>query len=102
MASYDIENLYTNIPLSGTIEIILNKFFTSSATTFLGLSRKLFRGLLEIGTINSFFMFDNLLYKQCDGMGMGLPQSPVFENMFLTHHEQSWIRICPTDFKPVF
>ena len=102
MTSYDIENLYTNIPLAETVEIVLNKLFTSSATTFLGLSRKLFRSLLEIGTMNSFFVFDNILYKQCDGLGMGLPQSPAFANIFLAHHEQSWIGNCPSDFKPVF
>ena len=33
---------------------------------------------------------------------MGLPQSPAFANMFLSHHEYSWINNCPNNFKPLF
>ena len=31
---------------------------------------------------------------------MGLPLGPSFANIFLCHHEQSWISNCPSDFKP--
>ena len=33
---------------------------------------------------------------------MDLPQSPAFANMFLSHHEYSWINNCPNNFKPLF
>ena len=84
MASYDIENLYCNVPLKETVNIILNRMFISDSCTFLGLSKQLFRTLLEIATMNSVFIFDGNLYKQCEGLGMGLPQSPAFANMFLS------------------
>ena len=84
MTSYDIENLYCNVPLKETVNIILNRMFTSDSCTFLGLSKQLFRSLLEIATMNSFLIFDGNLYKQCEGLGMGLPQSPAFANMFLS------------------
>ena len=48
-----------------------------------------------------FFLFDNKLYKQCDRLGMGLPQSPVFANIFMSHYEEQWLSNCPSNFKPV-
>ena len=87
MKSYDIENLYCNVPLKETVNIIIDRTFTSDSCTFLGLSKQLFRTLLEIATMNSFFIFDGNLYKQCEWLGMGLPQSLAFANMFLAHHE---------------
>ena len=38
MASFDIESLYTNIPLTETVEIILNYVFTEPTSLFIGLS----------------------------------------------------------------
>jgi len=102
MTSFDIESLYTNIPLVETINIIADKLFPTPTSSFLGLDRSLFHKLLEIATMNSFFIFNDILYKQCDGLGMGLPQSPVFANLFLSHHENLWLEKCPADFKPVF
>ena len=39
MASFDIENLFTNIPLHETIEICLNHLFPSPQSTVIGLER---------------------------------------------------------------
>ena len=38
----------------------------------MGLSKLLFRTLLEIATLNSFFIFDGNLYKQCEGLGISV------------------------------
>ena len=102
MASFDITNLYTNIPLKETIAICLNKLFTTAATTVIGLNRNLFKTLLEHSVLNSFFMFNSELYKQVEGVGMGLPLGPTFANIFLCHHEINWLNDCPETFKPVF
>ena len=57
MASFDVENLFTNVPLSETISIILDEFFTETASTVVGLTKNLFKNLLEISVLNSFFYF---------------------------------------------
>ena len=54
MASFDIESLFTNVPLQETIDICLDNLFIQPSTTILGLSRKLFRSLLELAVMNSF------------------------------------------------
>jgi hypothetical protein len=33
---------------------------------------------------------------------MGLPLDPTFANIFMCHHEKSWLSKCPPDFSPVF
>ena len=76
--------------------------FTSPVCTVMGLTRDLFSQLLDLSVSNSFFMFNNKLYSQVDGLGMGLPLGPTFANIFLSFHEKSWMDDCPPDFKPVF
>ena len=55
MASFDVESLYTNVPLTKTIEIITNIVFPNQAQSFLGLNRLSFTKLLDIATRNCFF-----------------------------------------------
>ena len=54
MASFDIENLFTNVPLLETINICLNYLFPCSDTTILGFDRNSFKSLLEHGDLNCF------------------------------------------------
>ena len=102
MTSFDIESLFTNIPLYETINICLNYLFPNDSSTTLGLSRKLFKTLLEHSVLNSFFLFNNRIFKQIEGLGMGLPLGPTFANIFMCYHEKLWLRECPDHFKPVF
>ena len=103
MASYDVSNLFTNVPLTETINIILDELFTSPSSTFLGLTRNLFRTFLELAVTNSFFfLFNGRLYKQVEGLGMGLPAAPTFSNIFMSYHEKKILNSCPTAFAPVF
>ena len=84
MASYDVSNLFTNVPLTETINIILDKLFTSPSATFLGLTKNLCRTFLELAVTNSFFLFNVRLYRQVEGLGMGLPAAPTFANIFMS------------------
>jgi hypothetical protein len=102
MASFDVDNLCTNIPVHETINICLNELFSSVDSLVIGLNRKFFKTLLEHSVLNSFFMFDKKMYKQIDGLGMGLPLGPTFANIFMCHHEKIWLDECPNFFKPIF
>ena len=44
-------------------------------------------------------MFNSKLYKQMDGVRMGLPLGPSFANIFMCHHERVCLYIA---FRPVF
>ena len=65
-------------------------------------SRKCFQDLLNLAVSNSFFLFNGQLFKQVEGLGMGLPLSPTLANIFMSFHEQKWLADCPPDFAPVF
>ena len=98
MVSLDIESLFTNIPLQETIEIAIQALF-SNASHVLGLTKDLFKTLLELASMNTFFIFNEKYYLQKDGVGMGLPLGPSFANLFLCHHEQRWLSSCPKNYK---
>ena len=100
MSSFDVSNLFTNVPLDETINICLDNFYTGNNDTIIGLPRNLFKQFLELSVI--FFLFNSKLYKQMDGVGMGLPLGPSFANIFMCHHERVWLRDCPVAFRPVF
>ena len=100
MCSYDVTSLFTQIPLHETINICLDKIFSNSTITFHGFNRTQFKSLLELATCNSYFTFNNNLYKQIDGVAMGSPIGPTMANLFLSHWEQIWLNICPENCKP--
>ena len=102
MASFDVENLFTNTPLAETIDICIQSLFTDSNSTALGMDRNQFRTFLQKSVLNSFFMFNDKFFKQIEGLGMGLPLGPSFANIFMSYCEQQWLDDCPVDFKPAF
>ena len=66
------------------------------------MNRVLFKKVLDLTVGNSFFQFGNNFYRQIEGLGMGLPLSPVFASIFMGFHEKMWLNDCPSDFKPFF
>ncbi|KAG1698807.1 hypothetical protein GQR58_005637 [Nymphon striatum] len=101
MASFDVESLFTNVPIHETIDICISKLFPSKDSSVIGLTSSLFRRLLELATLNSFFLFNRKLFRQTEGLGMGLPLGPTMVNIFMCFHEENWLDNCPAQFKPV-
>ena len=94
MASFDIESLFTNIPLQETIDFCVENLF-KDRTHADNLSKDSFRELLIID------LFDQEFYKQYDRAAMGSPLGPTLANVFLCYHEKIWLQNCPSEFKPV-
>ena len=99
MYSFDVESLFTNIPLNETVDICLNKIFANS-NTFHNFNKKQLKTLLELATKETYFIFDNKTFQQIDGVAMGSPLGPTLANIFMCHHEQQWLDNCPTKIKP--
>lgn len=59
-----------------------------------------FRTLLTMATKDSLFIFISEYYRQVDGVAMGSPLGPTLANVFLCHHEQTWLNDCPSTYKP--
>ena len=101
MASFDIDSLFTNVPLDETIDISIKKLF-GRKKKYEGFSREQFRKLLTLAVKNSFFLFNGTYYEQVDGVAMGSPLGVTIANIFLCHWEEIWIKKCPQQFKPEF
>ena len=62
MTSFDVESLFINIPLEETINICVDKLFEKN-TKVNNLTKESFRFLLDLATLDSFFIFDGKYYK---------------------------------------
>ena len=71
MGSLDVDSLFTNIPLDETIDIYINQLFENTDTVE-GFKKSELKQLLCLATKESYFIFNGLLYKQIDGVAMGL------------------------------
>ena len=100
MASLNVESLFMNIPLEETIKNCVNDLFSNNFYSG-KLSRKDLYELLKIATAELFFISDNKLYEQKDGVAMGPPLGPTLAGAFLFHYEKIWLNECPSQFKPV-
>ena len=101
LVSYDVTSLFTNVPLAETIDIILGKLFPTDTTFFHGFDKVNFRHLLTLAVMDNYFIFDNVLYMQIDGMAMGSPLGPTFANIFMCYLEEKMFRN-PVEFQPTY
>ena len=49
---------------------------------------------------NRFFIFDNSLYRQIDGVSIGSSLGSTLTNAFLCQYEKKWVDNCPVKFEP--
>ena len=84
--SYDVESLFTNIPIEETIDYILRQIYEKKKISPI-CKRSIMRKLLMKLTTEGTFMFNNEFYKQKDGCTMGGPLSVILSNIFMTMME---------------
>ena len=101
MASFDIQSLFTNIPLDETIDICVNRVFQHKKK-IKGMLKRHFKQLLTLTVKSSCFVFNNVYYKQIDGVAMNSPLGPTFANLFLVYYENIWLDKSPHQFKPKY
>lgn len=70
MASFDVQSLFTNIPLNKTIEIITKGLYKDSLK-YMDLTRTQFKEHLGIAVKESPYLFNEKLYIQTDGIVPG-------------------------------
>ena len=101
MTSFDVDSLFTNIPLDETIDICVCKLF-GRKRKFNGFTKVNFKQLLQYAVKDSLLMFNGQYYIQCDGVAMGSPLGPTLANIFLCYWEEMWLQKCPKNFAPVY
>ena len=95
--SYDVESLFTNIPIPETINYITEQIFVHKKLTPI-CSKLIFRRLLIKHITECTFKFNNRFLKQVDGCNMGGPLSVTFSDIYMVKMENDVV--IPS--KPVF
>ena len=101
MGSLDMDSLFTNILLEETINICTESIYDQNDSTE-GLNKSEFKELLSLATKESYYTFNEIFYKQIDGVAMGSPLGPTDANAFFCFYEKMWLKQCPDKFKPVY
>ena len=89
MVSYDVQSLFTNIPLHETIDLAVDILLENKPD--LKISRDNFVKLFHFATSKSQFLFDGEYFEQRDGVAMGSPLAPILANLFLGNYEGTWL-----------
>ena len=88
MVSYDVEALFTSVPVKPAIAIIQKKLEADKdlhlRTT---MSPKQITSLIEFCLASTYFTYQGKFYEQIDGTAMGSPISTVVANLFMEHLE---------------
>ena len=89
MCSLDVVSLFTNVPLKEVIDICADAIYRNDSieTELTMLSEKSFKELMEMVTSGVEFSFDDIMYRQVDGVAMGSPLGPTLANIFVGFYE---------------
>ena len=87
LASFDITDLYTNIPVKDTLKILRNNLSDSCCMNTQMINELI--NLLEVVLKQNYFTFDGLFYFQDDGLAMGSPLSGLLADIYLNFYENT-------------
>ena len=84
--SFDAESLFTSVPLSRTINIILDRIYNQNLLTT-NMKKRTLKKLLKDCCTKNAFTFNNVIYEQTDGVSMGSCLGLTLANIFKTELE---------------
>ena len=85
--SFDVESLFTNVPLRRTVNIILDRIYKDELITTTFKKRTLKKLILD-SCSKTAFSFDEQIYVQQNGVSIGSSLGPVLANIILTEFER--------------
>ena len=87
MVSFDVESLFTNVPIEGAVKAALCKLENDP-----GLADRTnltpIADLLNFVLRSSYFQYNGSIYEQKDGAAMGSPVSAVIANLYMEEFEE--------------
>ena len=88
MCFFDISSLFTNVPLEETINICADALYCDDSDAQPFISKAVFIELMKSATSGVEFSFNDIMYKQTDGVAMGSPLGPALANIFVGFYEE--------------
>ena len=97
MVSFDVESLFTNVPIEGAVQAALQKLESdptlSDRTT---LTPAQIVNLLDFVLRSTCFQYNESIYEQREGAAMGSPVSAVILNLYMETFEEQAIESAPS------
>ena len=97
MISFNVVSLFTAIPVNKDCERIRTKLeaeYTLHQRTKLTVDDII--SLLQFTLSNSYFTYNNIIYRQIHGCAMGSPVSPIVANLYMEEVEDQAIQTAQT------
>ena len=92
--SFDVKNMYTNIPITETINIITQKLIKNKEDDIL---IKQITSTLKTILNQNYFQHNQIIYQQTDGLAMGAPTSAIISEIFLQELDEQIINTIKTN-----
>ncbi|CAF1545313.1 unnamed protein product [Adineta ricciae] len=86
LASLDIQDLFTNIPVTRAIDIVIHRLTESKKLEDMKLTKTDIKRLLLVALNNSYFQFNNKFYRQTKGLPMGNTLSPLIADIYMDYY----------------
>jgi len=99
MVSFDVESLFTNVPIDAAVEAVLQKLENDpSLADRSTLTPAQIADLLNFVLRCTYFQYNRSIYEQQEGAAMGSPVSAVIANLYMESFEEQ--AIATTPYKP--
>jgi hypothetical protein len=89
IASFDIENLYTNVPVTDTIDILKENLIRKATMNTQEINELII--LVQKILKQNYFTFNGQFYSQSKGLAMGSPLSGILAELYLNHFENKYL-----------
>ena len=94
--SFDVESLFTNVPIKKTIDVILTRIYNDH-TISTNLKKHSLKKLILGTCTKTAFSFNIIIYEQKDCVSMGSSLGPVMANIIKTELENKVIKLLIND-----
>ena len=89
MVSFDVESLFTNVPIEGAVKAALYKLENDPGLAdHTNLTPTQIADLLNFVLRSTYFQYNGSIYEQKDGAAMGSPVSAVIANLYMEEFEE--------------
>ena len=96
MMSFDVESLFTSVPIEPAIAIIKKLLEDKSLHQRTNMTVNQISCLLEFCLKTTYFAFQGKIFEQVKGAAMGSPISPIVANLFMEDLEIKALSTAPT------